>query len=191
MKILTDEEIDRNFGTENFLDPRRLEVPSLKYAGGIKSINEMLKHCDPNKCLSQNILDKSNCSIHLTEKGLIITITTGWSKFKTGIHLEDINSWVIENQEEIIAKKYKSIVGRALLGGLLNLPHMDPVGLEVGKITDSGNKNVQYNILVCSIKGKNEGENEVMIFFSCQNKDLEIVHNFLKFNFEDILMRSR
>jgi hypothetical protein len=193
MRILTNQEIDLEFGTESFWNPRRLGVdgvigvvPSLKYVGGIECFDEIIQ--------TQNILDNATSSMYLTQRGFIITAWIGRSTYKTGIHLEDINYWTIEAQKEILAKKDKSIIGRAILGGLLLWPLMGPAGAIVAGMTGLGKKDIKLNsidnIIACSCKEKNEKENEIIVFFSCNNKDIKHVIKFIEDNFQHKYKKS-
>jgi hypothetical protein len=104
----------------------------------------------------------------------------GFNKTRVGLYNEKLNFWTIEQQQEIVANKSKSVIGRALLGGVL----LGPVGAIVGGLTGIGDKTVKVsdvdNIISISYS---QDDKDAMILFSCSNKKVKVVYEYLKKNF--------
>jgi hypothetical protein len=138
-----------------------------------------------DKLFEDNLLKQGSVSVILEIKpnGLEISLSQGFKTYRTGILSVNLNYWSIENQKEIIATKSKSIVGRALLGGVL----FGPVGAIVGGLTGIGNKEIKGNeidnILSLSII---ENDKELMMLFSCKDKHLKSVMEFMRKSYSNI-----
>ncbi|WP_421830214.1 SHOCT domain-containing protein [Larkinella sp.] len=111
------------------------------------------------------------------ERGLCINLNIGWNGHRIVIPQENIIYVVLEAQQQIFEQKSKSIVGRALVGGLL----LGPVGAIVGGMTGIGDKTTKVgdapdNILSISFL---DDVTEQIALFSVENKYVKAVQAFV------------
>lgn len=167
MTLQTKDEIIANLGKYGLLDSAEKKLLNkVGYLGGVPLLDDKLA----NK-------KKGEYSINLEvrPRGLEIVTTYLFTNFRVGLLTDQIDFFVIEPQKQIVEKKSKSIVGRALLGGVL----LGPVGAIVGGMTGIGNKEVKVfpvdNIL--SIKVNNP---DTLLTLSVDNKNFKSVENYLQ-----------
>jgi hypothetical protein len=115
-------------------------------------------------------------------KGVEICLKNDFSISRVGLYGDQINFWTIEQQHGVVGNASKSVIGRALIGGLI----LGSVGAVVGGMTGLDNKQVNLsnieNIIAISYSSNNE---ELMILFSCSSKNLKKVGEYLKKNIGD------
>lgn len=100
-----------------------------------------------------------------------------FQEMRYGLLSGNIKYWTVENKREIIGTKSKSVVGRALAGGLL----FGPVGAIIGGLTGIGKKNITLNNIENVITfSYQEEDKERIILFSCRDKYLKKIFNSLK-----------
>ncbi len=140
------------------------------YIGGIPVLDDLIEK-KGIKILTTDLL--------VRVRGLGVYIGHDFTCKRVSILNENINYWSLEAKNDIKAHKSKSIIGRALLGGIL----LGPAGAVVGGITGVGDKSVNVsgidNVLSISI---NENGNEIMALFSCKNKDVKKTYEFMEKN---------
>ncbi len=174
MNILEKNQIDDMLGKVGFWSPKEF-IQDMKYLGGIPSLDKLIE---------ENKIDTKIAFVafEMKPKGLELTLFYGFSKARIGLYSEKLNFWTIEQQKEVVAKKSKSVIGRALLGGIL----LGPVGAVVGGMTGIGDKEIKVsdidNIISISYS---ENDKEVIILLSCSNKKVKKVYEYLKRNYED------
>lgn len=170
MKKYDKNQIDELFGKNPFF--RKTKFPFLndvKYLGGIQVFDD------------GNIkIPASGVYFEAHPRGLQVYVITGFGKIRTGFFYEDFKSFVIESQESIYSSKSKSVVGRALIGGLL----LGPVGAIVGGISGVGdkqvkNENTPENILTITI---NDEGTERLLLFEVKNKKVKEANDFFNFH---------
>jgi len=119
--------------------------------------------------LDDDVRHYRNCKIRI--KGLEII----FSSARYGLLSGNIKYWSVENTR--VGSKSKSIVGRALVGGLI----FGKVGAVVGGLTGIGNKNIYSgdieNIITFCY---NEGEKERVVLFNCRDKYVKRIYESLK-----------
>ncbi|MCL2651143.1 MAG: SHOCT domain-containing protein [Candidatus Azobacteroides sp.] len=145
-------------------------IDKVKYISGIDYIDNMIANKQINEILLTAIKPYTN--------GVIIELARGFSSRKTGVLQDEIQYITIENQEQIIVKKNKSVVGRAVVGGLF----LGPLGALIGGMSGTGTKDVKLsdrpeNILTICIT---DNEKLSYIVFSLKNKDFKTVEKFFK-----------
>jgi hypothetical protein len=151
--------------------PHNQMAAKVEYLGGIPALDELLQ--------SKNIEFKSLfVDFEIRPKGLEVSIVKGFNNLgRVAIEKEKVIFWSAEPQNDILNKKSKSIIGRALLGGLL----LGPIGAIVGGMTGVGDKVVKFsdvdNILSVSYK---ESDLEFMILFGCKDKHIKDVFAFFR-----------
>ncbi len=141
----------------------------VKYIGGIEFLDEIINN--------QNIdREKSNIEFHI--KGLEIIIhLSSLDKYHIALSSYNIQYWTIESQKDIIGNKSKSVVGRAMVDGIL----FGPAGAIVGGMTGLGGKRVTISGVdnIISISCNDMGK-EKMILFSCKDSKLQKVYDIFK-----------
>ena len=105
----------------------------------------------------------------------------GIKYYSVGILETDILSINLEGQNQLFEQKNKSVIGRAVVGGLI----FGPVGAIVGAMTGISQKkvttNMPENILSISFLENNE---EKIILFSSKNKHKKDVENYFLKNYK-------
>lgn len=96
------------------------------------------------------------------------------SNIYTAIDISDIDYVVIEPQQQVLMQKKKSVLKRAIVGGVL----LGGVGAVVGAASGIGSKEIKLsdypdNILAIVVKGEE-------ILFSVENKNYSEVEKFFK-----------
>jgi hypothetical protein len=175
MNILDKIQLDEKFGKFGMWSGKagNAIIGEMGYLGGIPEIDKLIE----NKKIDPKI---ANVSLEIRPKGVEVYLMQGFNKTRVGLYNEKLNFWTIEQQQEIVANKSKSVIGRALLGGVL----LGPVGAIVGGLTGIGDKTVKVsdvdNIISISYS---QDDKDAMILFSCSNKKVKVVYEYLKKNF--------
>ena len=113
-------------------------------------------------------------SLKAYENGLVIEVMVGFSFRRTGILYNDIRYMTIEPKEWIVREKDKSVVGRAILGGLV----AGPMGAMVGSISGAGKKSVKVStepdnlLIICTNNGK-------LLAFGLKDKHVKHATDFI------------
>lgn len=147
----------------------------VNYLGGIQSLDSLIE--------KSNITTKG-IYFDKRPKGLEVHMLHGFSTYRFGLLEEGINYWAFEAQKKITEKKSKSIIGRALVGGLI----LGPVGAIVGGMTGIGDKEKSKslsgidNILSISYT---ENEIEYILLFECSDKKAKKVIEYFNKNYPD------
>jgi hypothetical protein len=147
----------------------------VNYLGGIPDLDLTI---EKNKITSKGIY------FDFRPKGLEIQLINGFSTYRYGLFDEGINYWAFEAQKKIIEKKSKSIIGRALLGGLI----YGNVGAIVGGMTGIGYKEKSKSISgidnILSIS-YTENDIEYILLFECSDKKAKKVYEYFNKNYPD------
>lgn len=172
MTVKSKEEIVLQLGKYGILEAadKRL-LNKIGYLGGVPAFDQKLANKKRNEYL---------LNVEVRPKGLEIKVDHVFTSTRIGLLPEQIDFIVIEPQKQIIEKKGKSIVGRALVGGIL----LGPVGAIVGGMTGIGNKDVKLTQVdnILSIQVNNP---DTILTFSVDNKDYKAVENFFQKFFKE------
>jgi hypothetical protein len=140
------------------------------YLGGNSSFDEMLSSKRSNEYMTV---------FEMRPRGLEVMTNTVFQRTRIGLHFEEIDYLVIESRQQIVQKREKSIIGRALLDGIL----FGPVGAVIGGMTGIGHREIKVseveNILTVKVKDTND-----FLTFSVANKDYKAVDKYLNSFFE-------
>lgn len=172
MKILDKKELNQIFGKESMWNPKRL-VAKVGYISGIIPFDELLE----GKLFTEVV---ALINLRVRPNGLQIEMMKGMKYFSVGISNNDIISINLEDKEQLVKLKDKSVVGRAVIGGLV----FGPVGAIVGGMTGLGKKETKAEMpdLILSIR-YNENQTEKIILLSCKYKSRNEVKRFMSNNF--------
>src|SRR5258708_21762479 len=131
MKLQSKEEISSVLGKYGLFESVKYKLLNkIGYLGGVQNFDLKLASKKRNEYF---------LTFEARPNGLEIVVTITFVNYRIGILNDYIEFFVIEPQQQIIDKKDKSIVGRALLGGVL----LGPVGAIVGGMTGIGKKDVK------------------------------------------------
>ncbi len=128
MEILTKRQVQDRLGGSSFWAPIQL-VNKVSYASGIDPYDELL---------GESWLDEAPLIVVVRSRGMELQLMVGFSYNRVAIPDEVQEKLVVEPAEKVVEEKERSIVGRALAGGLL----VGPVGAVVGGMTGLRDKNV-------------------------------------------------
>jgi Short C-terminal domain len=172
MTVKSKDEIVSQLGKYGILEAadKRL-LNKVGYLGGVPAFDEKLA----NKKRGEYLLN-----FEIRPKGLEIKVDYVFTSTRIGLFPEQIDFFVIEPQKQIVEKKGKSIVGRALVGGIL----LGPVGAIVGGMTGIGNKDVRVTQVdnILSIK---LNDPDTILTFSVDNKYYNDVESYLQKFFKE------
>jgi hypothetical protein len=175
MNVLDKNQLDESFGKFGMWSGKagNAIIGEMQYLGGIPEIDQLIEN-------KKNDPKIANVSLEMRPKGVEMQLMQGFNTTRVGLYSEKLNFWTIEQQQEVVAKKSKSVIGRALLGGVL----LGPVGAVVGGMTGIGDKTLKVsdvdNIISISYS---QNDKDAMILFSCSNKKVKKVYEYLKKNF--------
>jgi hypothetical protein len=168
MKIMNKEELNKAFGETSFWSPKVLS--SLKYVSGISFFDDLIESVSFE--LPANIIVRPN--------GMQIELLKGVTYYRTGIHNSDIISITLEDREQVFIEKEKSVVGRAIVGGLL----LGPVGAVVGGMSGlkgTVQEKAKMPEMLLSIVYKADGEEKIIVLSTSYAKRKEAQDFFKKY----------
>ncbi len=171
MQLIHKNQLDDFLGKRGF--SRKQLVGKLTYASGIPEIDDILggKSFIDIPCLV-NIVKREN--------GIEIGIMRNFRRYFTGIQFESLIQIALEDKNQIVERKEKSVIGRALLGGLV----LGPVGAVIGGMTGlKDTKKIILPDLILSIRHKIIEGIEEMLLLTCAYKNKKSVERFFRKNF--------
>ena len=180
MENLSKKEIKELLGAYGFMNKpnNAFAYGNTSYIGGIELFDNELNGKPFDKVSGATIY------FDVKPKGLQITYTRLNTNIRIGVLTENIKWIALESQKAIYEKKDKSVIGRAVVGGLL----LGPVGALVGGMSGIGSKNVKVsdypdNLLSICIN-ESENESEKILVFGFKNKHSKAINNFIA-NYQD------
>lgn len=171
IQCLSKEEVNDQFGSLTMFQKNGLQalIAKVEYLGGISVFDENKLHGSPM------VFDKR-------PKGLIIQSLLK-SKYQVGISDECFKYFSIEHKDNIVGKKDKSVIGRALIGGVL----LGPVGALVGGMSGIGEKDIKSKTIpdnILTIAFDDEG-NERYFCFSVSMKNFKSTEEYFLRHYKD------
>ena len=161
MKILSDKnQVKEYLGKRNIWGFNTV-AGKVQYHEGIQYFDDLIA--------STNKPNLINFLVH--PEGLLIELMIGLKYHHVGIRAEDLIAIVIEPLEKVFVEKDKSVIGRAVVGGLL----LGPVGAIVGGMSGVGTKKVAQKGIenFLTIIHCDENGDEAIAVFSCRKKHLK------------------
>ncbi|MAX81735.1 MAG: hypothetical protein CL843_16355 [Crocinitomicaceae bacterium] len=174
MELLTEKELTTELGKSGLFNTKKL-AGQLHYIGGIQSLDEVIGEI--------NFQVPNICNLEIKPKGLAFSVMHKFKTFRVAIPQEQITSITLEDKEQIFEKKEKSIIGRAIVGGVL----LGGVGAVIGGLSGlkDGVKKAEMPDLLLSIELTNGSQKQVVVC-SCKYKDKTKVIQFLESNFKEV-----
>jgi hypothetical protein len=174
ISLKSKEVLDQELGKGSFWLPTVL-ASKLAYISGIDGFDEQMEG---------KLFTELFALINFTKRpnGLQISLMKNLTYYDTGLTNDSIKDIILEDKELIIEKQEKSVVARAIIGGLI----LGPVGAVIGGLSGMGTKEVKANMpdLILSITYQIDGLDGI-ILFSCKYKDKKDVEVFLSKNYKE------
>jgi hypothetical protein len=175
MNELSKQQIEEKYGKYGvFNGPiNQLLISKVHYMNGIPPFDRNMN----GKLVNKNII-----YFKMRPKGFEIELAERFFNSRVCFDFNQLNYFVLEAQPQVFEQKSKSIIGRALLGGVL----LGPVGAIVGGITGVGDKKLKKedfpdNALTISITDLDGTEK--FLLFAVDNKNLKDVTVYIRQNF--------
>jgi len=167
MQTLDKNELNALLGKVGILDSPMELIAKIDYVGGIDGFDSLL---------NGQTQDEYGAVIHIIKrpKGLQIKLAKILKSHSVGLLDTQIKKVIIEHKDSIIKNKDKSVIGRAVIGGVL----LGPLGAVIGGV--SGLKKGQETIipdsiliLDCEIDNSN-----LKLIYSCNKNKLPETKSF-------------
>ena len=169
MKLLDKKELNDHLGKIGVFNHPLELLAKIEYAGGIEEFDKLLNGQTQNEY---------GAVLHLIKrpKGLQIKLAKDFSSKSVGLLASEIKKVIIEYKDAIIMHKDKSVIGRAVLGGVL----LGPLGAVIGGMSGlkTGQKiTIPDSIVLIDCRLDND---EVKIIFTCKRNNIPEAITFFK-----------
>ncbi len=145
-------------------------VNRVKYYAGIPEIDKMLNSGTLNPAYTSP-------AIIVRPKGIFLQFMNSMTNpFCVPILTQEFKSWCLERTDEIRENKTNSVIGSALLGGLI----LGPLGAITGGLIALGDKTEYLLSITCSSQNK-----DFMIIFTVTTNSANSVFDFFNKNYPD------
>lgn len=166
MKTIDQKQIDAELGKIGLLSSARISGP-LTYEQGIPWFDQIIEKASWN-----NVSKEAELTVRAN--GLTLSIAEGFSRPTVGLRFSDIRLIELAKPEEIITKQEKSVLGRALFGGII----LGPTGAILGAMSALDDKEKSGTVSLLTILVEQDGQ-EFHVVFSVKDEH-EMVSQFLK-----------
>jgi hypothetical protein len=175
MKLISKDELNRKIGKSSMWSPKQI-IGDCDYIAGIPEIDDKLG--------AQNFFKiKPAVNLVKRENGLEISLMHNFKYNYLGVSNSDIKSITIE-KGSIIDIENKSVLGRAIVGGIL----FGPLGALIGGASGVKDKVLKDNDNLIIITNTSEGEKAIL--FSIKKGKTKDFFKFLKENFGAVFSLS-
>lgn len=179
MKLVSKNDLNNLFGKKGFICNQL--IGKLTYISGIPEMDEALQ--------GKSFLE-SPCLVNFLKRkeGLEISMMHKFKSYYTGIKDKNLISISLEDKQQIYENKEKSVIGRALVGGLV----LGPVGAVIGGMTGIKDKKVAVEMpdLFVTVCFLNEEGKENHLILSCENKNKNEIEKFCKQSYPRIFNKE-
>lgn len=168
MKLLNKEEVEESLGKLGLFN-RLVISGKLNYISGIQPFDVF--HENTSTWGIPGIIN-----IFKRPKGMEIGLFKSIKSYSVGIKDSQVQRIDLESRDQIYEKQDKSVVGRALIGGLL----LGPLGAVIGGMSGIGSKEVRKDMpdMILSITILNDSNEENIILFSAKHKEKDELDKF-------------
>lgn len=174
INVLKKNQLNEILGKYSYVDGKIL-ISELKYISGSSTIDNLSINTSFDR-------KKSAFTFEKRQNGIAFYVIIGFSYANFSLLNDNIVYWSILKKDEIFETKKKSVLGRAIIGGIL----LGPVGAVVGGISGIGEKKTKIsdvdNILTI---GYSDSDFETELSFSYSNKSANKVYDFFNFSLPD------
>jgi len=166
MKVIPKEDLDKQLGKKlSWLGNRAV---GLSYLSGIDVFNTVR---DANPKLPAHF------DIIMRKDGIELAMMYGFKSTSVGIALSDIMAVELKLPEEIVTEKERSVLGRAVIGGVL----LGPVGMLVGGMSGlQKGKQTEHTDAIFTMSVIQGGEESYLIASRKRGIELNVLRDFLK-----------
>jgi hypothetical protein len=175
MKLITKDELNQKIGKANTWSPKQV-IGQCEYTAGLPEIDEKLGE--------QNFF-KTSPIVNLIkrEKGLEIDLMLNFKYYYAGISITDIKEITIE-KGGIIDVQSKSVLGRAIVGGLI----FGPIGALIGGASGVKDKVIKESDNLVILAQTDEGERAILL--SIKKGKTNDIYKFFKENYSAVFSMS-
>lgn len=170
MKIFDKNELNNELGKVGFWDTPNSLNCKIEYLGGINGFDEILKG---------KTMKEYGAVIHIRQrpKGIEIKLAEDFSSNSVGLKFSQIKEIIIENKNSIIENKERSVIGRAVLGGLI----MGSTGAMIGGLSGlKANEKTKIPDSILSFIYSTIDKSDNVICFACKIDDKKEVIDFFQ-----------